>query len=192
MPISTERLILRLFTEADYPMLRLLDPEPAVLRYRSQPFIPPELTRQFLERARASGAQRPRTFFAYAIILRNKPTWLGQCGLTAIPGTDLKAGQVFLWFSLLPAYWRHGYMTEAVQALIRLAFSKLDIKIIEAECDPQNKGSARVIEKAGFTYIGQLARPDQSGKIWSRRHYELLAATYDPNRWPAVHISPPF
>lgn len=192
MPVTTERLTLRLFTAEDYSMLRRLDSEPAVLRYRSRSYISPGHTRQFLERALSSIHQNPRTYFAYAIVRANEPAWLGQCGLTAVPESDPADRRFFLWYSLLPAYWRLGYMTEAVQALIRLALLELDIKIIEAECDPANVASARVIEKTGFTFIGRLPRTDKSGKVWQRLHYELSASGYDPAQWPLALITAPY
>ena len=49
-------------------------------------------------------------------------------------------------------YWNNGYMTEALGAVTKLLFADgySEIKIGAVE---ENKGSNRVIQKAGFTYV---------------------------------------
>jgi RimJ/RimL family protein N-acetyltransferase len=59
-------------------------------------------------------------------------------------------------------YWRrtglggHGIATEAVQALSRMAFDRLDARRVEIRMDNTNTASARVAERAGFTFEGLL------------------------------------
>ncbi len=47
-----------------------------------------------------------------------------------------------------------GYTTAAVRAIVRYAFEELDLHRVEAACQPDNVGSRRVLEKAGFTHEG--------------------------------------
>lgn len=47
-----------------------------------------------------------------------------------------------------------GYMTEALIAMARWASQQVDVKCIEAETNPDNKVSQRVLEKAGFKLNG--------------------------------------
>ncbi len=193
MPIETERLILRLFGEKDYTLLRELDADPVVLNYRSRPLITAEMTRQFLDFAQRSIREVPRTYFAYAI--ETKPnhdstgrTWLGQCGLTAIPEKATSEKSFYLWYSLLPRYWGQGYMTEAVQALIQLGFNKFGLKSISAESDPENIASYRVMEKAGLQYTGIVLRQDAQGKKFRRVQYEITYPDFLKASWPPVKI----
>ncbi|TKW67402.1 MAG: GNAT family N-acetyltransferase [Paracoccus denitrificans] len=57
-------------------------------------------------------------------------------------------------------YWigaphaRQGYMTEAIGAVVRHAFTTLDMSRIEAACLPDNAASRGVLERAGFKYEG--------------------------------------
>lgn len=57
-------------------------------------------------------------------------------------------------------YWigaphaRQGYMTEAIGAVVRHAFTTLDMSRIEAACLPDNAASRGVLESAGFKYEG--------------------------------------
>ncbi len=51
-------------------------------------------------------------------------------------------------------YSRQGYMTEAIGAVVRYAFTTLDMSRIEAACLPDNAASRGVLERAGFKYEG--------------------------------------
>ncbi len=51
-----------------------------------------------------------------------------------------------------------GYVTEAVKALLRLAFAAPDVHRIEIRCDPRNRASERVIEKCGLRKEGHLRK----------------------------------
>ncbi len=61
-------------------------------------------------------------------------------------------------------YWRraglggHGIATEAVRALCRMAFDRLDARRVEIRMDDANPRSAKVAERAGFTFEGLLRR----------------------------------
>ncbi len=48
--------------------------------------------------------------------------------------------------------WGKGYATEMVAALSRFALQDLQMDEVVAICHPENKGSLRVLEKAGFHY----------------------------------------
>lgn len=45
-------------------------------------------------------------------------------------------------------------MTEAVTAMSRWASEQISVNYVEAETDPDNKASQRVLEKAGFGLNG--------------------------------------
>jgi ribosomal-protein-alanine N-acetyltransferase len=51
-------------------------------------------------------------------------------------------------------YAGRGYTTAAVRAVVRYAFEDLDLHRVEAACQPDNLGSRRVLEKAGFAHEG--------------------------------------
>jgi [ribosomal protein S5]-alanine N-acetyltransferase len=48
----------------------------------------------------------------------------------------------------------HGYMTEAVRAMVPFAFEQLRLHRLEAACLPHNAASMRVLEKSGFRREG--------------------------------------
>ncbi len=55
-------------------------------------------------------------------------------------------------------YWGQGMMTEAVHLVTTYAFEELHLKRVCAKVFPFNAASARVLEKAGYTYEGCLRK----------------------------------
>lgn len=49
-----------------------------------------------------------------------------------------------------------GYATEAVRGIAAFAFDALAARRVEIRCEPLNRPSARVAERAGFRLEGQL------------------------------------
>lgn len=63
------------------------------------------------------------------------------------PGAD---GAPEIGYGILEAHQRRGYATEAVAAAVDWAFSQPGVTRVEAETDPDNRASQRVLEKCGF------------------------------------------
>ena len=64
-------------------------------------------------------------------------------------------GCVEIGYGLLPEFFGCGYATEAVTAMVKWASNQPNVKRIEAETDPDNKASQRVLEKSGFVPTGE-------------------------------------
>lgn len=77
---------------------------------------------------------------------------LGAITLDNIRRGPSQAGTVGYWIGATHA--QNGYMTEALQAVVRYAFTELDLSRIEAACLPENKASRAVLERTGFKYEG--------------------------------------
>ncbi len=65
-------------------------------------------------------------------------------------------GLVEIGFGIKKEYEGQGYMTEAVTAMARWASEQIGVKHVEAETDPDNKASQRILEKAGFHLNGLM------------------------------------
>ena len=68
----------------------------------------------------------------------------------------VKAHAVEIGYGILPEYEGNGYTTEAVQAMTKWAFGQKDVVFVEAETDPENRASQRVLEKCGFVPDGTM------------------------------------
>lgn len=79
---------------------------------------------------------------------------MGCCGLR-----PFEPGAFELGFHLRPAFWGRGLATEAARAAIAYAFPELDAALLIAGHHPQNQASRRVLEKLGFSYIGENLYP---------------------------------
>lgn len=64
------------------------------------------------------------------------------------------------------AYNGKGYMTEAVSLTLRFAFLHAGLHRVEAGAMPHNLRSQRVLEKAGFAYIGLSPYHVQINGAW--------------------------
>ena len=60
----------------------------------------------------------------------------------------------WLGYILHPSHRNKGYTTEAVKLLVDHLFESTDTTRVQAECNPENLASVRVLEKAGFSYEG--------------------------------------
>ena len=82
----------------------------------------------------------------------NSSRLIGTVGL-AISGFDHQA-EIGYWFGR--DYWGQGFCTEAVIAVVDHGFETLGLHRIFAQHIARNTGSARVLEKAGFSKEGVL------------------------------------
>ncbi|HUM46715.1 MAG TPA: GNAT family protein, partial [Chitinophagales bacterium] len=53
-------------------------------------------------------------------------------------------------YSLLPGYWGRGIMLESITAVIRFGFEILKLHSIEANVNPSNIPSIKLLERSGF------------------------------------------
>jgi RimJ/RimL family protein N-acetyltransferase len=70
-----------------------------------------------------------------------------------------------------------GYVTEAVQALVQLAFKKLGAERVEIHCSHLNEPSQRVAERCGFALEGRLRnhKREPDGELRDTLVYALVA-----------------
>ncbi len=77
-----------------------------------------------------------------------------------------------------------GYATEAVQILVDFLFLTRQLERIQALIDVENKGSQRVIEKAGFHREGELKDAFWTRGLWKTGY--LYGITRDDWKAPKV------
>jgi ribosomal-protein-alanine N-acetyltransferase len=87
---------------------------------------------------------------------REEPqTIYGSINLTGITQGAFHAAN--LGYSLDATRTGRGYMTEALEEVIRFAFDELNLHRVAASHMPENKSSARVLEKLSFVREGYAA-----------------------------------
>jgi len=78
------------------------------------------------------------------------------------------------------AHWGHGYAAEALAAALEYGFGELDLNRVEADIDPRNGASARVLERLGFCKEGYM--PERwvvNGETADTVFYGLLKRQWD-------------
>lgn len=63
-------------------------------------------------------------------------------------------GSVEIGYGISAEHQGRGYATEAVDAAVSWALSQSKVRRVEAETEPDNKASQRVLEKCGFNPTG--------------------------------------
>jgi ribosomal-protein-alanine N-acetyltransferase len=71
---------------------------------------------------------------------------------------DVERGTGELGYWLGEPFWGRGVMTEAVRAFTAFALREFELQRLEAWVYEWNPGSARVLEKAGYTLEGTIRR----------------------------------
>jgi len=80
-------------------------------------------------------------------------------------------------------HWGLGYMREALAAACEHAFSELSCRRLEAEVNPDNIASCRLLERLGFRQEGRLRqRWTAKGRSYDTLFYGLLADDPRPGR----------
>ncbi len=162
--LTTARMILREFVESDAETLFALDSDPEVVRYVGLS-VPTELAPyQTLIRERyLPYYQRYPAYGYWAALERASNEFLGWFHLR--PAQDYRfareagyrPGDVDLGYRFRRAVWGRGYASEGAQALVRRALTTEDAARVVACAFVTNRGSLRVMEKAGLRLEAQIA-----------------------------------
>lgn len=161
--ITTRRLELRDWREADREPWAAMNADPAVRQY-----FPTVLDRAESDESfdRISSGLRERGWGLWAVELEGR--FIGFTGL-AIPSfmPDTEIG-----WRLSADAWGHGYATEAAVAVLQFAFRDLDLGKVVSMTAVQNIPSRRVMERIGMTYdpAADFDHPDVPEGSDVRRH----------------------
>jgi RimJ/RimL family protein N-acetyltransferase len=146
LPLATERLEFRAWSELDLYLANALFGDPKVTALVGGPFDG-EAVRTRL--ATEISTQREHGF-AYWPLFEPSGAFVGCCGLKPkYPERSIPE----LGFYLRPAYWGKGIAVEAGRAVIAYAWNVLDVPGLFAGHHPENAGSKKALEKLGFRYL---------------------------------------
>jgi ribosomal-protein-alanine N-acetyltransferase len=154
IPLETPRLLLRNLVEADAPALFALYSDAETMRYWSCPeYHDPA---QALALIRSIGqAVAEGSLLEWGVVSRDGDRLVGTLTLHQLDPGNRRAE---LGFLLGRPWWGRGLMREAAQAALAFAFDPdgLDLHRLEADTDPRNQASIRLLERLGFVREGLL------------------------------------
>ncbi|MBQ7824394.1 MAG: GNAT family N-acetyltransferase [Bacteroidaceae bacterium] len=110
----------------------------------------------------------------WAIVLKSSGKLIGCAGIITDPKRqNVRTRMIGYWLG--EEHWGKGYISEAVQELLRYGFNTLHLHLISAYCYPHNLRSRHVLERNGFTYEGTLRQSEQTydGHIYDELCYYI-------------------
>jgi RimJ/RimL family protein N-acetyltransferase len=150
--LTTERLKLRWLIEDDVAGHYAVMSDPIVARYwSSEPWTGIGQAEKAI--ADAIAAYADGSVLRFGIELLSTGELIGNAGLHHFFEQNRRCE---IGYALASKHWGQGYATEALRAAIQYGFDALDLNRIEADIDPRNIGSARVLEKLGFRKEGYM------------------------------------
>lgn len=152
MQIETARLILRPARESDLDDMHAVLSSPEATRWWSTP--PHEsldLTREWLAAMIAGGGA------GLDMVIERDGRVIGKAGFYRPPE---------LGYILHPDHWGQGLATEALTAVLDRLFAATDHAAVNADVDPDNAASIRVVQKLGFVRTGFGERTWNVGGVW--------------------------
>jgi aminoglycoside 6'-N-acetyltransferase len=159
LPIRTERLLLRAHRDDDLDALLSYYSQPEVVRYTPfQPWTRESAQEQIARRVKRTHIDGKDSVLG--LLIEHEARVVGDVVLWPADDT-LERGE--LGWALHPSATGHGYATEAVRALIGVAFEVYRMRRVLAHLDARNTASARVCERLGMRREGHL-RQDYWGK----------------------------
>ena len=174
--LATARLRLRHPRPADVERVLAVFSDPQAMRYwSSEPFADLAAARAYL--GSMEEGFESRTLFQWAVTL---PADDQLIGTVTLAGWDRPNRRAELGYMLAREHWGVGLASEAVRAVLGFGFAEMGLHRVEAELDPRNEPSARLLRRFGFRYEGLLRERWYLYDEWSDSAlYGLLRSDFD-------------
>jgi ribosomal-protein-alanine N-acetyltransferase len=132
---------------------------------------PPRTPAQF---ARYLARCRSADFVALHIWRTLDDTLLGSIELSQIARGRFQSA--YLGYEIGAPFARHGYMAEALGLVLQYAFRQLRLHRLEANIQPKNEASVRLVQRLGFHLEGYSPRYLKLGGRWrDHQRWAILA-----------------
>jgi ribosomal-protein-alanine N-acetyltransferase len=177
--LESDRLQLRAFTVRDAPDVYELYADRDAVRFAYAPIMAGEAdARRVIQETIALA--RDRTFFHFGVADREHNRVIGHATLFK---WDQQHRRAEIGYSIRRDRWGLGLGSEAVATLIAFGFERLGLRRIEADTDPRNAASIRLLEKLGFVREGYMReRWEIGGEIQDAVCFGLLRSEWRGHR----------
>ena len=170
--LFTERLVLRAITAADVNEVLELRSDKTVMAYIDRPFARSAADAMELIQKIMDGIKNNEAI-TWAISLTNDATLIGTIGFWKIDQPNYRAEIGYL---LHPLQQRKGLMQEAIAAALVYGFSTMGLHSVEANINPANEASRKILLKNNFVQEAYFKENYFSnGRFLDSAIYSLLA-----------------
>jgi RimJ/RimL family protein N-acetyltransferase len=148
------------------------------MEFIAEPWTRMTQAEEALEQALAS--YRDGSNLVFAVELRETGEFIGNVNLHRFFEQNRRCE---VGYAIASAHQGRGYATEALAAVIEYGFRELDINRFEADVNPANEASARVLERLGFRREGLMReRWIIRGVKQDSAFYGLLKSDWDARK----------
>lgn len=183
MILNSKRLIIRNFKDSDIESFLLYRNIPEVAKYQGWKLpYPREAAVQLVDEMRNIESPQAGRWLQLMLELRDTHEVIGDIGIR-LKREDPR--QAVIGFTLAPAHWRKGYMTEAVVTILGFLFDVLNLHRVSADCDTENIASWRTLEKAGFRREAHFVENYPMGDFYASEYiYSILQREWQAGKTP--------
>jgi aminoglycoside 6'-N-acetyltransferase len=163
LPIVTERLTLRGYREDDLEPTLAYYALPEVARYIPfEPWTREDAVEQLKKRLRRTGIDGDER--GLGLVVEHGGQVIGDVALWCADDTRQRGE---MGWAFRPDVTGHGFATEAVRALVDVAFGRYGMQRVFAQLDARNSASARLCERVGMSREAHLRHDWWSKGEWS-------------------------
>ena len=166
--LETERTLVRQLMDTDFEDYFQLESNLEVMRFISGRPRSREEARLRFAKQRLAYLRDPG-FGVWSVCLKTSGQFIGTACLNFIEDTSIRQ----VGYKFTPSQQGKGLATEIATALLQYGFGACSLPEISAVCNPLNKGSEKVMQKAGLEYVG-------TGIFFDTEclHYRIDSATW--------------
>lgn len=173
--LKTERLILRQITLDDAEDYFEMRSDPRVMKYQARPIAKTiEESTELIENGIITLANNKA--ICWAICLKDHPKCIGTIGFYR---TQFENYRPEIGYEMHAGFWGKGLASEAVQAALDYAFFEVKAHSVEANIDPKNIASAKILDRNNFIKEGHFRENYLAkGKFTDSAIYSLLKSRH--------------
>lgn len=178
--LENDRIILRQFTAEDYESVyKNFESDYTMTKYlrwkaAENIEVAVEVVNDWIEN------YKNKNFYQWAIV----PKDFGEpIGTISVVEMNEQIDKVHIGYCIGTKWWHQGYTSEALATVIPFFFEQVKVNRIEAQHDPNNPNSGKVMQKCGMKYEGTMRQNDWSNQgIVDASMYGLLKSDYFSDR----------
>ena len=144
--LESERLVFRRLKDSDAPEVFKIRSNPERMKFIPRPILQKEEEALAMIQMMNTKIDE-NTDINWGVCLKNSDKIIGFMGFYRVQPESYRTE---IGYMILPEYDGKGYVSEAVTTMLNYAFNTVGFHSVEAVIDPNNFGSARVLEKNGF------------------------------------------
>ena len=143
---ESERLIFRRIVHGDANDIFLIRSNNKVMRFMDVPWHHSISDAEKLINS-VEESYKNKTGISWGIVEKHSNSFIGYIGFIRIYPDHCRAE---IGYALKPEFWGKGYMYETINKLVRFGFEEMKLHSIEANVNPLNEKSKKVLERVGF------------------------------------------